>query len=104
MTAPPSPTPPHRCKPWRWVGHLLGHEAKGSLAHALKQAGLIQVNPRSPHPRCPPCSRAQAGRPHPGDLSTHLTADNFRQLLLRMHPLVCCLPSPRLLYLNLPWQ
>jgi len=32
-----------RCKPWRWVGHLLGHEARGSLAYALKQEGLIQV-------------------------------------------------------------
>ena len=43
ITADAAPAPPHRCKPWRWVGHLLGHEARGSLAHALKQAGLIQV-------------------------------------------------------------
>ncbi len=28
-------------KPWRWVGHLLGHEGPGSLAAALKAQGLI---------------------------------------------------------------
>ena len=39
----PRPAVPLRCKPWRWVGHLLGHESHGSVAYALKQAGLIQV-------------------------------------------------------------
>jgi len=32
-----------RCKPWRWVSHLLGHEAVGSVAYRLKREGLIQV-------------------------------------------------------------
>ena len=32
-----------RCKPWSWASHLLGHESEGSVAHALKQQGLVQV-------------------------------------------------------------
>lgn len=32
-----------RCKPWTWASHLLGHEGQGSVAHALKQEGLVQV-------------------------------------------------------------
>ena len=31
-----------QCKPWRWVGHLLGHEAVGSVAYTLKQQVLPQ--------------------------------------------------------------
>lgn len=29
-------------KPWRLVGHLLGHEGRGSLTEALRSAGLVQ--------------------------------------------------------------
>ncbi|GAX81935.1 hypothetical protein CEUSTIGMA_g9363.t1 [Chlamydomonas eustigma] len=31
-----------RSKPWRWVGHLIGHEGRGSLAYELKRLGLVQ--------------------------------------------------------------
>jgi secreted Zn-dependent insulinase-like peptidase len=34
---------PPRCKPWSLVGHLLGHEAAGSVAAHLKQLGLVQA-------------------------------------------------------------
>jgi secreted Zn-dependent insulinase-like peptidase len=37
-----------RCKPWRWVSHLLGHEAVGSVAYQLKREGLIQVGRAKP--------------------------------------------------------
>ncbi|CAD7696212.1 unnamed protein product [Ostreobium quekettii] len=32
----------NRCKPWRWVGHHVGHEGDGSAASHLKRKGLIQ--------------------------------------------------------------
>ncbi|EFJ44956.1 hypothetical protein VOLCADRAFT_94765 [Volvox carteri f. nagariensis] len=31
-----------RSKPWRWAGHVLGHEGRGSLAALLRGAGLAQ--------------------------------------------------------------
>lgn len=31
------------CKPWSWASHLLGHEGEGSVAHVLKQRGLVQA-------------------------------------------------------------
>lgn len=32
-----------RSKPWRWAGHVLGHEGPGSLAALLREAGLAQA-------------------------------------------------------------
>ncbi|GLC59471.1 hypothetical protein PLESTB_001491000 [Pleodorina starrii] len=34
--------PDTRSKPWRWAGHVLGHEGRGSLAALLRGAGLAQ--------------------------------------------------------------
>ncbi|GLI60674.1 hypothetical protein VaNZ11_002876 [Volvox africanus] len=31
-----------KIKPWRWAGHVLGHEGRGSLAAVLRGAGLAQ--------------------------------------------------------------
>ncbi|GIL80830.1 hypothetical protein Vretifemale_9906, partial [Volvox reticuliferus] len=31
-----------KSKPWRWAGHVLGHEGRGSLAAVLRGAGLAQ--------------------------------------------------------------
>ncbi len=34
-------SPERDIKPWRWVGHVLGHEGRGSLAASLKEQGLV---------------------------------------------------------------